>query len=150
MANSALRRGSRLGITLTIVTGLLFIAAPVQASERPIDITGYKVSNITVSSSSCRNITVTATTAIKSDFLDSYGSVDITRQGGLVDNLSIDGRKITNRAFICPSLSGLGTYKVGPAAQQDLLHPRQHQEHADGQALGIPGHIDGQGPVLRA
>lgn len=115
MVNSALRRGSRLGIALTLVTGLLFTAAPARASERPIDITGYEVSNLIVSSSGCRNITVTATTKVKSDFLDSYGSVDITRQGGLVDSLSIDGRKITDRAFICPSLSGLGIYKVGPA-----------------------------------
>lgn len=115
MVNSALRRGSRLGIALTLITGLLFTAAPAQASERPIDITGYKVSNITVADSNCRNITVTATTMVKSDFVDSFGSVDVTHKGGIVDSLSFDGRKITGRSSICPSFTGLGAYKVGPA-----------------------------------
>lgn len=98
-----------------LAAGFAFTAAPAQASERPIDITGYKVSDITVADSNCRNFSVTATTKVKSDFVDSYGVVDVTRNGGLVDMLGFDGRKITDRGFICPSLSGLGTYKVGPA-----------------------------------
>lgn len=98
-----------------LAAGLAFTSAPAQASERPVDVTGYKVSDITVSSSGCRNFTVTAATKVQGDFLDSYGSVEISRNGALVDYLSFDERKITDRAFFCPSLSGLGVYKVGPA-----------------------------------
>lgn len=115
MIKSVMRRGTGLGIAFALAVALLTVAAPAQASERPIDITGYKVSDITVSDSNCRNLTVTASTKIKSDFVDSYGVVDVTRGGGVVDALWFDGRTITDRAMICPSVSGLGTYKVGPA-----------------------------------
>lgn len=115
MIKSLLRRSAGLGVAITLVAGLLVTAAPAQASERPIDITGYKVSNITVSDSNCRNLTITASTKVKKDFVDSFGSIDITRKGGLVGYLSFEGRKITDRAMICPSFNGLGAYKVGPA-----------------------------------
>lgn len=115
MFKSVLRRGTGLGIAAAFAVGLLATATPAQASDRPIDITGYKVSNITVSDSNCRNLTVTASTKVKSDFVDSFGSIDVTRNGGLVSMLGFEGRKITDRAMICPSFSGLGTYKVGPA-----------------------------------
>lgn len=115
MFKSVLRRGTGLGIAAAFAVGLLATATPAQASERPIDITGYKVSNITVSDSNCRNLTVTASTKVKSDFVDSFGSVDVTRNGGLVTMLWFEGRKITDRAMICPSFQGLGTYKLGSA-----------------------------------
>lgn len=115
MIKSVLRRGTGLGIAAAFAIGLLATATPAQASERPIDITGYKVSNITVSDSNCRNLTVTASTKVNSDFVDSFGIVDISRGGGVVDSLWFEGRSITDRAMICPSFSGLGTYKVGPA-----------------------------------
>lgn len=115
MHKRTVRRGLGLGASIMLAAGLAFTAAPAQASERPIDITGYKVSDITVADSNCRNFSVTATTKTKSDFVDSFGVVDVTRSGGLVYSLWFQGRKITDRAMICPSLSGLGTYKVGPA-----------------------------------
>ncbi len=115
MFKSLLSRGTGLGFAVALAVGLLATATPAQASERPIDITGYKVSDITVSDSNCRNLTVTASTKVKSDFVDSFGSIDVTRNGGLVSMLGFEGRKITDRAMICPSFSGLGTYKVGPA-----------------------------------
>lgn len=114
MFNSVLRRGTILGIALTSI-GLLATATPARASERPIDITGYKVADITVSDSNCRNLTVTASTQVKPDFVDSFAFIDITRNGGLVSMLGFEGRRISDRALICPSLEGLGTYKVGSA-----------------------------------
>lgn len=99
-----------------LVTGALTLGlAPAQASERPIDITGYSVSSITVGDYNCRNITIKASTKVKSDYADAYGSVDVTRQGGIVDSLWFENRRVSDRALICPSFSGLGAYKVGPA-----------------------------------
>lgn len=115
MRTTTIRRGIGLGASVMLAAGLLVTAAPAQASTRPIDITGYKVSDVTVSDSNCRNISISATTTVKSDFVDSWGTVDVTRNGGLVDALWFEGRKIADRAMICPSFSGLGVYKVGPA-----------------------------------
>ena len=115
MRIATIRRGIGLGASMMFATGLLVTAVPAQASTRPIDITGYKVSDVTVADSNCRNLAITATTKVKSDFVDSWGSVDVTRNGGLVDSLWFEGRKISDRAMICPSFSGLGVYKVGPA-----------------------------------
>lgn len=100
---------------VALALGAAVVASPAQASERPVDITGYKVSSVTVADSNCRNISVSATTKIRSDYVDSYGIVDVTRSGGVVDMLWFDDRKVTDRAQICPSVSGLGAYKVGPA-----------------------------------
>lgn len=115
MNKPVLHRGAGLGAAITLAAGLLAMGAPAHASERPIDITGYKVSDITVGDSNCRNLKVSASTKVKGDYVDSSGTVDVTRGGGVIDALWLDGRKITDRAFICPSFSGLGTYKVGPA-----------------------------------
>lgn len=115
MFKSLLSRGTGLGFAVALAVGLLATATPAHASERPIDITGYKVSDITVSDSNCRNLTIAASTKVKSDFVDSFGSIDVTRNGGLVTMLWFEGRKITDRAMICPSFEGLGTYKVGSA-----------------------------------
>ncbi len=90
-------------------------AVPVHASDRPIDITSYNVSSITVADSNCRYVYVSATTTVKSDYQSAYGSVDVTRSGGIIDWLTLENRKISNRAFICPAFDGLGTYKIGPA-----------------------------------
>ncbi|MFJ6418608.1 hypothetical protein [Paeniglutamicibacter sp. NPDC091659] len=115
MNKSSLRRGLGFSASIVLAAGLALASTPAQASERPLDITGYQVSDITVGDSNCRYFTVTASTKVESDFLDSYGSVEITRKGGNVSSLSFHGRKITSRAFFCPSDSGLGTYQVGPA-----------------------------------
>ncbi|MDO5745021.1 MAG: hypothetical protein Q4P23_11195 [Micrococcaceae bacterium] len=115
MNKPVLRRVAGLGAAITVATGLLAVGAPAHASERPIDITGYKVADFTVGDSNCRNVKVSASTKVKGDYLDSYASVDVTRGGGVIDALWLEGRKPTDRAFICPSFSGLGTYKVGPA-----------------------------------
>ncbi|MFJ2619114.1 hypothetical protein [Glutamicibacter sp. NPDC087344] len=115
MGKTLLKRALGSLAALGLVGALGFAAVPAQASERPIDITGYTVSSITVADSSCRNVSVKASTKVKSDFVDSYGIIDVTRNGGLVDSLWMDGRKISDRAFICPSYDGLGVYKVGPA-----------------------------------
>ncbi|MFI8412088.1 hypothetical protein ACIGB6_06320 [Paeniglutamicibacter gangotriensis] len=115
MFKSVLRRGTGLGISVFVAACLLTAATPAQANERPIDITGYQVSNITVADSNCRNLKITASTKIKKNFVDSFGSVDVTRNGGLVSMLWFEGRNITDRAMICPSFDGLGVYKVGAA-----------------------------------
>jgi len=98
------------------LSGLLLAGtAPAQASERPIDITGYSVSSITVADSNCHYVSVKASSKVKSDYEDAYAFIDVTRNGGLVDSLWFENRKVSDRALICPSWDGLGTYKVGPA-----------------------------------
>ncbi|MFF5794066.1 hypothetical protein ACFY5D_18650 [Paeniglutamicibacter sp. NPDC012692] len=114
MRISALRRGLGFGASIMLAAGLAFTAAPAQASERPIDITGYKVSDVTVGDSNCRNVTVSAFAKTAGDYVDSYGSIDVTKQGGIVTSMWFEDDEL-DRAFICPSLYGLGTYKVGPA-----------------------------------
>ena len=107
---------SRIATAGLALAGLILAGiAPAQASERPIDITGYSVSSITVADSNCRYVSVRASSKVKSDYNDAYASIDVTRQGGLVDSLWFDNRKVSDRALICPSWDGLGTYKVGPA-----------------------------------
>lgn len=115
MRISALQRAIGALASVALAGGLALIAVPATASERPIDITGYKVSSITVADSNCRKISVTASTKVKSDYVDAFGSVDVTRNGGVVDSLWFENRKVADRAQICPSWSGLGAYKVGPA-----------------------------------
>lgn len=133
MRKSALRRVFGAGASLALAAGIALTAAPAQASERPLDITGYKVSDITVTTSSCRKVSISATTSVKKDFMDSFGSVDVTRQGGLVDSLGFEGRKIVTRAEICPSWSGLGAYKVGPA---DLMSVYEYYDPYYGEVMG--------------
>lgn len=107
---------SRIATAGLALAGLILAGiAPAQASERPIDITGYSVSSITVADSNCRYATVKASSKVKSDYEDAYAFIDVTRKGGLVDSLWFENRKISDRAFICPAWDGLGTYKVGPA-----------------------------------
>ncbi|WP_461635757.1 hypothetical protein [Glutamicibacter soli] len=115
MRKTALSRAMGALATMGLVGALAVAAAPAQASERPIDITGYSVSSITVGDSSCRNIPVSASTKIKGDYVDSYGIIDVTRNGGVVHALWMEGRRVSDRASVCPSLYGLGAYKVGPA-----------------------------------
>jgi len=115
MKVSAIRRVHNAAVGLVITGALALGAMPAQASERPIDITGYSVSSFTVADTNCRNVTVKASTKVKSDYEDASGTVDVTRRGGVVDSLWFDNRKVSDRAFICPSWDGLGAYKVGPA-----------------------------------
>lgn len=126
MQVSTLRRVRNAVVTLVAAGALALGTVPAQASERPIDITGYSVSSITVADSNCRNLTVKASTKVKGDYEDASAYVDVTRNGGLVTGVSLENRKITDRAFICPSLYGLGAYKVGPAdisASYSYWHP---------------------------
>jgi len=115
MQVSTMRRIRNAAVTLVATGALALGAVPAQASDRPIDITGYSVSSITVADSNCRNVTVNVSTRVKSDYDDSYGIIDVTRQGGVVDTLWLEGREISDRALICPSYDGLGAYRVGPA-----------------------------------
>lgn len=115
MQFSTLRRIRNTVVTLVAAGALALGTVPAHASERPIDITGYSVSSITVTDYNCRNVTVKASTKIKGDYEDAYASIDVTKRGGVVTWLSLDNRKISNRAFICPSSDGLGAYRVGPA-----------------------------------
>ncbi|WP_159611458.1 hypothetical protein [Glutamicibacter sp. JC586] len=110
-----LRRVRNAVVTLVAAGALALGTVPAQASERPIDITDYSVSSITVADSNCRNLTVKASTKVKGDYEDASAYIDVTRNGGLVAGVSLENRKIADRAFICPSLYGLGAYKVGPA-----------------------------------
>lgn len=114
MFDSVLRRGTILGMALTVI-GLFATATPALASERPIDISGYKVADIPVADSNCRNPTVTASIRVKPDFVDSFASIDITCNGGLVPTPGFEGRRFSGRSLICPSLDALGTYKMGAA-----------------------------------
>ncbi|QIV88250.1 hypothetical protein NMP99_07030 [Glutamicibacter mishrai] len=98
-------------LAVTLIAG----TTPAQASERPIDITGYSVSSLTVADSNCRNVTVKASSKVKSDYDDAYAIIDVTRNGGVVHSLWFENRKVSDRATICPSWDGLGAYKVGPA-----------------------------------
>lgn len=115
MQQSATRRIRVATVGMALIGLLLAGVAPAKASERPIDITGYSVSSITVADSNCHYVSVRASSKVKSDYNDAYASIDVTRQGGLVDSLWFDNRKVSDRALICPSWDGLGTYKVGPA-----------------------------------
>lgn len=103
-------------LSATLVAALVLVStAPALASERPIDITGYTVKDVVVKNGGCVNLSVKAKTKTQNDYLDSSGTIDVTRGGTLVDWMSLDDTEITDRAYLCPSLDGVGTYKVGPA-----------------------------------
>lgn len=110
-------RKNTLGATavLGLLGGLVLGAAPAQASERPIDITGYKVADVVVSSSVCKNIMITATAKKQKDFTRSDMYVDIIRKGDAVDTVYFAERKLTERGQVCPYSDGLGQYTIGPA-----------------------------------
>ncbi|UYQ78752.1 hypothetical protein OF385_06315 [Glutamicibacter sp. JL.03c] len=115
MHNTVGRRIRNLVIGLA-ATGLLAAGTvPAQASERPIDVTGYSVSSIAVADSNCHYVSVKASSKVKRDYEEAFGFIDVTRNGGLVDSLWFENRKVGDRALICPAWEGLGTYKVGPA-----------------------------------
>lgn len=115
MKVSTIRRVRNATVGLVITGALASGTMPAQASERPIDITGYSVSSFTVADSNCRNVIVKASTKVKSDYVEADGWIDVTRKGGIITSLSFDNRKVADRAMICPSWDGLGAYKVGPA-----------------------------------
>jgi hypothetical protein len=91
------------------------LAPSASASSRPIDITGYKVSDQVVTSSYCRKVTVTMTTKKQKDYKESSIDVDVTRGRDLVGWVSSSNGKSLSRLQICPWLDGLGKYTVGPA-----------------------------------
>lgn len=115
MKVSTIRRVRNAAVGLVITGALALGTMPAQASERPIDITGYSVSSFTVADTNCRNVTIKASTKVKSDYEDAYAFIDVTKNGGVVSWVSLENRKISERAMICPGLYGLGAYKVGPA-----------------------------------
>lgn len=114
MSKEVLRRALGVAAALTLTAGMAITAAPAQASERPLDFTGYKVSDITVADSNCRNLTVNASANVADDYVAASGSIDVTKQGGIVASMWFEDDEL-DRAYICPSLYGLGTYMVGPA-----------------------------------
>jgi len=115
-------RNKTLGATaaLMLAGGLVLGGAPAQASNRPIDITGYTVADVVVANNKCKSVLVTAKAKHQKDF--AFGGVDafITRKGDDVTSAGFDfeNKKKTSandRVEICPDDYGLGVYSVGPA-----------------------------------
>jgi hypothetical protein len=109
-------------LTAPVVAVLFALLASValvpsaSASSRPIDITGYKVSDQVVTSGySCRKLTVTMTTKKQKDYKESWIDVDVTRGRDIVGWLSSTNGETLSRLQICPGFDGLGKYTVGPA-----------------------------------
>lgn len=110
-------RKNTLGATavLALIGGLALGAGPAQASERPIDITGYQVADVVVSSSYCKKVMITATAKKQKDFTRSHMYVDIIRQGDIVHTVNFAERTLRERGEVCPYSTGLGQYTIGPA-----------------------------------
>ncbi|WP_159612335.1 hypothetical protein [Glutamicibacter sp. JC586] len=106
---------------VSLIGALAFGAAPAQASNRPIDITGYSVSDVVVSSDSCKNILVTAKAKFANDFNDAAVESYVSHNGDeLWDHYGFDfvNKKQTtrnDRIEICPDRTGLGVYTIAPA-----------------------------------
>lgn len=105
---------------VALIGGLVLGAAPAQASNRPIDITGYSVANLVISNDSCKPVLVKAKAKFQKDFNYGDARVVIVRKGDDVANpyFDFENKKMTSandRVDICPGSYGLGVYTVGPA-----------------------------------
>lgn len=105
---------------VALIGGLVLGAAPAQASNRPIDVTGYSVANLVISNDSCKPVLVKAKAKFQKDFNFGDAQAVIARKGDDVANPSFyfDNKKMTSasdRVDICPRDYGLGVYTVGPA-----------------------------------
>jgi hypothetical protein len=101
-----------LSATLAVICGILLGGSPAQAYERPIDITGYKVADVVITDEQPRQISVTAKTKTKSNFLRAEINADIVHRGKILTGLVFQGRKYTASGVIYPADEGLGVYKV--------------------------------------
>lgn len=101
-------------VVLALLASVL-LAPSASASTRPIDITSYKVSDQVITSSKCRNVSVSMTTKKQKDYEDSTISVDVTRGRDLVTSMYSQDGKSLSRILLCPWFDGLGKYTVGPA-----------------------------------
>jgi hypothetical protein len=103
--------------TAAVVLLVLFIGgAPLaQASDREVDVTDFKVSDVVFDKDGCKNMQVTlkGTAWEEVDFDYMWLYTDVSRSGYLVDTLSFPEGETEDSAFIC-SWNGLGKYKVGP------------------------------------
>lgn len=105
---------------LTLIGGFVLGASPAQASNRPIDVTGYTVADIVISDDNCKNIMVTAKAKFQSDFNLGTAQAVITRNGNeeaapFFDFVNKKATSANDRVQICPYREGLGAYTVGPA-----------------------------------
>lgn len=121
---------------VALIGGLFLGASPAQASNRPIDVTGYSVADVVVSNDNCKSILVTAKAKFQKDFMDGDALAVIVRNGDDVAAPYFDfaNKKMTSsndRVEICPWLTGLGVYTVGPA---DVWARYAYKE--DGESFG--------------
>ena len=105
---------------VALIGGLVLGATPAQASNRPIDVTGYKVSNLVISDDNCKDIMVTAKAKFQRDFNVGTAAAVIMRNGNeeaapFFDFVNKKKTSANDRVQICPFREGLGTYTVGPA-----------------------------------
>ncbi len=102
------------------IASLSLVAGPAvaaNAASTSFDVTKLSAKSIVVSDSNCRNVDVHM--SHKKSGIDSWDvDADITRKGGWVSSayFSSSGDAKKTRAFICPSLDGLGKYGLGPSS----------------------------------
>lgn len=97
---------------LALASSLLLTAAPTQAAQRPIDVTGFTVSNMVVSSSDCHQVKVTMKSKKKINLDDWWISTNLSQRGRTIDSAWFEGHS-TDYVQVCPPLYGLGAYTLG-------------------------------------
>lgn len=130
---------SALTLVLALVASLVFVPAA-GASSRPIDITGYTVSDQVISSTKCRYVTVKMTTKKQKDYASSDIDVDVTKGRDLVDSLWSENGKTLNRLLLCPWTGDFGKYTVGPA---DVFAEYTYHDRYIGKTTGYRNYLDG-------
>lgn len=105
-------KASGLITALALAGSLLISAAPAQAAQRPIDVTGFTVSNMVVSSSDCHQVKVTMKSKKKIKLDDWWISTNLSQRGRTIDSAWFDGHS-TDYVQVCPPLYGLGAYTLG-------------------------------------
>ncbi|RBP62196.1 hypothetical protein DFO66_11611 [Brevibacterium sanguinis] len=99
--------------SLSLVVGP---AVAANAAATSFDVTKLSAKSIVVSDANCRNVDVHM--SHKKSGVDNWDVyADVTRRGGWVGSadFSSSGDTKKTRAFICPSLDGLGKYGLGPS-----------------------------------
>lgn len=111
---ASLKKAVATATSALVVAGLVATAAPAQASEKPVNITGYNVKDLVISSDADRLIYPSAKVKKQKDFRDFSAMVSLTRGG--VEEMStwFYGTK-ASQMVVEPSLTGLGQYRIGPA-----------------------------------
>lgn len=130
---SSLKKVVATATSTLVIAGLVASAAPAHASEKPVNIVGYNVKDLVISSDADRLIYPSAKVKKQKDFRDFSAMVSLTR-GGVEEMSTWFYGTNASQMVVEPSRTGLGQYRIGPAdidASYWVNKKAGHEEYSD-------------------